>query len=410
MNSEDRIAKLQHIVDTQQAEYQDNVQWRGQMRLMSVHSIPLEYLIYNKYNGRILSRTRSLETQGQEIDLETPGGKAKLEQLLWDSKPERNEKTMADLKRYGQKKVGIVTKDGVIVDGNRRAMLLNKNHATHFKAVILDVRLSDDPKEIERLETMYQMGEDEKVDYNPIEKYLKVDTMRKKGFTEEEIADCMGISKSQVAEQLAVFQTMEEYLAYLKYDGMYTQLDGREDPFINLTKWLKRYQGAESKSGFEGYDDTDVDDLRTIAFDYIRYQWEGKDFRKIAEGNQGSHFFGNKDIWTTFKNRHIEKIDPLNDSEEPIDMSSNNLTATLEARDTAWKKKADGPLKENWYKCSIDLDSVRDANTPIALLDRALSALKRVNPENEHFEGDDMLERVKEINHISYELKKALGA
>jgi hypothetical protein len=409
MNSEERIDKLQRIIDTQTPEYQEKIQWRNEMKLMGVFEIPLDHLIYNKYNGRILSRTKSLETQGHEIDPETKDGKALIEKLLWDSKADRNKKTMEDLQRYGQKRVGIVTKDGVIVDGNRRAMLLSKVGHTHFKAVILDVRMIDDPKEIERLETMYQMGEDEKVDYNPIEKYLKVDTMHEKGFSEKEIAECMGISVGEVSDRLAVYKTMEDYLAYLGYEGMYTQLDGREDPFINLTKWMKKYRGGESNSGFDGYDEGDVDDLQTIAFDYIRYKWEGKDFRKIAEGQKGSHFFGSKEIWTTFRDAHVEKVDPINQSEEEIDLSSHDLSATLEARDNSWHKKVDGPLKENWNKRSVDLDSIKDSSRPVDLLDRALSALSRVDADNEHFEGDDVLEKVKQINHISYELKKALG-
>jgi hypothetical protein len=410
MNSEERIDKLQRIEETSTPEYQEKIQWRGEMKLMGVYEIPLEYLNYNKYNGRILSRTRSLETQGREIDAETSEGKALLEKLLWDSKADRNRKTMEDLQRYGQKRVGIVTKDGVIVDGNRRAMLLGKIGHTHFKAVILDVRMADDPKEIERLETMYQMGEDEKVDYNPIEKYLKVDTMHKRGFSEREIADCMGISVSEVSDRLAVYKTMEEYLAYLGYDGMFTQLDGREDPFINLTKWLKKYRDGESNSGFDGYDETDVDDLQTISFDYIRYKWEGKDFRKIAEGQKGSHYFGSKEVWTTFKDTHIEKVEPINKEEEDIDYSSQDLSATLEARDNTWRRKADGPLKENWNRRSMELDTIKDSGRPEDLLDRALGALNRIDADNEHFEGDVVLEKVKKINQISYELKKALGA
>jgi hypothetical protein len=409
MNSEERIDKLQRITDTQTPEYQEKIQWRNEMKLMGVYEIPLNYLIYNRYNGRILSRTKSLEAQNQVVDPETPEGRAQIEKLLWDSKADRNKKTMEDLRRYGQKRVGIVTKDGVIVDGNRRAMLLNKIGHTHFKAVVLDVRMIDDPKEIERLETMYQMGEDEKVDYNPIEKYLKVYTMHKKGFSEKEIADCMGISVGEVSDRLSVYKTMEDYLDYLGYEGMYTQLDGREDPFINLTKWLKKYRGGESNSGFDGYQEVDVDDLQTISFDYIRYKWEGKDFRKIAEGQKGSHFFGNKEIWAAFRDAHTEKVEPINNSEPEIDFSSPDLSATLEARDASWRKAADGPLKENWNKRSVELDTIKDESRPEDLLDRALAALSRIDPENEHLGGDGALEKVKKINRIAYELKKALG-
>lgn len=410
MNSEDRVNKLQRIADSQNVEYQEPIQWRGEMKLMDVHEIPLEYLVYNKYNGRILSRTRSLETQNREINPEQREGRKLIEKLLWDSKKDRNTKTMADLEKYGQKRVGIITRDGIIIDGNRRAMLLSKLGKTHFKAVILDVRLEDDPKEVERLETTYQMGEDEKVDYNPIEKYLKVDTMRKKDFSVEEISESMGITKAQVEDLLAVYETMEGYLDHLGYQGVYTQLDGREDQFITLTKWMKRYRGGESNSGFDGYGEDDVDDLQMIAFDYIRYRWEGKDFRKIADGKKATHFFGNKEIWEKFRDAHFNKVEPISENEEPVDMSSPDLQATLNARDIEWGLKAEPALKENWNLQSYEMDTVKDGHQPILLLNRAISALSRVEPDSEHFEGEEILEKVKKVNRISYELKKRLGA
>ena len=55
-------------------------------------------------------------------------------------------------------------------------------------------------------------------------------------------------------------------------------LDGREDQFLSLTKWLDTFYGENSKKGFDGYNDSDVDDLQTIAFDYLelRGKVEGK--------------------------------------------------------------------------------------------------------------------------------------
>ena len=34
-------------------------------------------------------------------------------------------------------------------------------------------------------------------------------------------------------------EVMDEYLEYLGYNGIYTQLDKREDQFLNLTKMAK---------------------------------------------------------------------------------------------------------------------------------------------------------------------------
>ena len=88
--------------------------------------------------------------------------------------------------KNGQQRYGIVTADGIIIDGNRRAMLLNRLFNTHEKLgftyaqvehcrYFLAIILPDDAEErdIQQLETIYQMGEDDKLDYNPIEKYLK---------------------------------------------------------------------------------------------------------------------------------------------------------------------------------------------------------------------------------------------
>ena len=87
---------------------------------------PLEYLIYNKYNGRIGSLVKSFEKQNHVLNAENNDDTKLIERFLWESKPERNEFTLNSLVEEGQKQYGIVTNDGVIIDGNRRAMILNK--------------------------------------------------------------------------------------------------------------------------------------------------------------------------------------------------------------------------------------------------------------------------------------------
>ena len=89
----------------------------------------------------------------------------------------------------------------------------------------------------------------------------------------------MGVDRNEVLKYLDTMEVMDEYLEFLEYDGIYTQLDKREDQFFNLTKWLKTYYGESSKKGYDGYGNDDVDDLKAIAFDYIRAKYEGKEFR-----------------------------------------------------------------------------------------------------------------------------------
>ena len=66
MNKEVRIQKIQEIVERDKNRtdlLNHEIMWEKQLKTEKVYNIPLSYLIYNKYNGRILSRTKSLEKQ-----------------------------------------------------------------------------------------------------------------------------------------------------------------------------------------------------------------------------------------------------------------------------------------------------------------------------------------------------------
>jgi len=471
MNKETRIQKIQEIVerDKNNPFGRQEIHWEDRLVPMEVYKIPLDYLVYNKYNGRILSRTKSLERRDCSIEAETDKGKRLIEKLLWNSKPDRNKKTHESIEEYGQKKIGIITKDGIIIDGNRRAMLLNKiDKFDYFKAVVLPVTLEEKPLEIEKLETSYQMGEDEKLGYPPIEKYLKSKDLYIKlnenrlyeiGEVNEEaikkISDWIGESRSTIKEYLEVMTVMDDYLDYLGYNGIYTQLDGREDQFINLMKWLNNFYGEGSIKAFDGYKNSDVDDLKIISFDYIRTKYEGKKFRYIADGLKENHFFGNKSIWSDFKDYHFNNISIIKDKEKKIDFDFKNLEAYLNDRDTKFEEKSIKHLNENIdscyqqlrYKKSADepkklvsdakraleainqthesfstpevLDQLESVNqmtsdilknkSPKRLLTQVLSLLKKVNIENAEEEREEMLEEVSKINKVSFEMKKYLG-
>jgi len=85
MNKKTRIQKIEDILK-QKPIGNKKIKWKDDSVYMNIYKIPLDYLIYNKYNGRILSRTKSLESHGKEISTETKEGKLLIEKLLWDSK------------------------------------------------------------------------------------------------------------------------------------------------------------------------------------------------------------------------------------------------------------------------------------------------------------------------------------
>ena len=202
MDAVTRKVKLDELKTNQLNQSMTGIplRYKGSTRAEIVWRIPLDYLIYNKYNGRIGSDVLSYETQNGELNAESDSDREIIEKFLYESKVDRNKTTMDSLLKNGQQRYGIVTADGIIVDGNRRAMLLNRlfhkhdelgytygqvEHCMYFLAIILP----DDAEErdIQQLETIYQMGEDDKLDYNPIEKYLKCKEFKRLGFSEKDM-------------------------------------------------------------------------------------------------------------------------------------------------------------------------------------------------------------------------------
>lgn len=418
MNKETRIENIARIL-TQTPTGSEKIVWKDKLESMPVYEIPLKYLIYNKYNGRILSRTKSLEKQGIEINPETEEGAKIISKLLYESKKDRNDRTKEDLKKYGQKRVGIITKDGIIIDGNRRAMLLNQiDKFDYFRAIILDVTSDQDPIEIEKLETSYQMGEDEKLSYNPIEVYLKTMELYKKlsgqNYFDEEKKDSEAIKKiyewigdyksdekiKGVEFRLKVMNTMNEYLDTFEYNGMYTQLDGREEQFRGLTRWLGDFYGEGSVKSFDGYKNSDVDDLKLIAYDFIRIKCKNTDFRYLAGGKQRkNHIFGNKIIWNEFIDYHNDIISSY--EEDKINTDSNNLSKTLDDRDEKFRKNIGDRLTKNLTNHFGKVRNQQEKDKHFEQFTKVKDICTSVDTKNKNFNKPEVLDLLEEINQIT---------
>lgn len=428
MDSATRKAKLEELKANQNNVAMTGIplRYKGSTREEKVWRIPLDYLVYNKYNGRIGSEVLSYEKQNGALNAEEDTDRQLIERFLYESKKDRNKTTMDSLLKIGQQRYGIVTSDGIIVDGNRRAMLLNKLFHEHeslgysysevekcqyFLAIILPDDAEE--KDIQQLETIYQMGEDDKLDYNPIEKYLKCKELKRLGFSEKQIAEFMSEKEGQIKEWLDILTLMEEYLQEYGYDGIYTRLEKTEGPFVDLKTYLDSYskRGANVRNVDWNYADSDISDLKIVCFDYIRARYEGKEFRDIAKtGKDGSIFFF-KDLWEDFLKQHRENT-PM-DEETVEEMRrrcpGEDLSTLLKQRDNAWIEQAKGLLKGNLNRFSRRLEDKRDANKPADLLERALSALQSVDCDQDTFRKDPHIqEMVKEISRITWEMKKIL--
>lgn len=431
MNAQERKAALANLQNPENATPCMTgipLLYHGERKTFNAYRIPLDYLVYNKLNGRIGSVVKSFERQDHTLDPENAEDARIIEEFLWKSKEDANKKTRQSLLDEHQQKYGIVTAEGVIIDGNRRASLLNslrrdesiapnvKQHCNYFIAIILPV--DADRREILRLETTYQMGEDAKVDYNPIEKYLKCKDLSDENFGPSEIASFMGDTKANIEMYLGVLKLMDEYLQSFHYDGMYTLLDKNEDSFQKLYSALKGYKSGSVASMWDFDPEIDTNDLKLIAFDYIRCGFDQTDFRDIitkpSASNPYRSFFGCEDIWTSFRDTHFEQIDPITNAEESVDdiiqnANGSDITRLLRARDNKWKTRVKGLMQGNYNRSKDKLNNKQAAGNPLKLLQKAYDVLMSVDTDQPSFRNDVNVKMcVKEISSLIWEYKKML--
>jgi len=427
MDKNIRIEKLKEILANEPFTSGIRIPYRGEILKLNAYQVPLEYLIYNKYNGRVASLVKSFEKQRYELDAENTEHASILEKFLWDSKPDRNDRTLEDLLKNQQREWGIVTFEGKIIDGNRRAMLIrriyeerNTKHqnrdvawSKYFIAVILPDEITDD-REISKLETIYQMGEDRKLEYNPIEKYLKCKDLKVKfKFDEDDIAGMMGENPGQINQWLRILEVMEEYLEYMDYEGIYTRLERREGQFVDLTKYLDSYQDA-NKNVQWAYAKKDVADLQSVAFDYIRAQYEGKDFRSIGQSTKSGSFFHHEDIWREFVKYHKSRVDPVTANELSVAEwrqrePGGDLTSMLRTRDEEWAVHVADDLKANLGIGESRLENRKEANLPLKLVQKAYDTLQEVNTDLDGFYDESIDEVLANIIRLTNEYRKLIS-
>lgn len=424
MNAEIREEKLKELVKENKNYSFKEMTYNNRPVKMPVYEIPTDYLIFNQYNGRIGTYVKTHEKQYGEIDASTEEGENLIIDFLWKSKSKRNYETKESIEEYGQLEYGIVTRDGIVIDGNRRCMILKriakekKQGTSYFRAVILDDTLENAAKEIRRLETTYQMGVDEKVDYNAIEKYLKCKDL-KDDFTEEEIANMMGEKKdgSTIKKYLETLSLMEEYLKNLGYEDIYTRLDEEtvEGPFVDLRGYLEKHTTGKNLYGRDWEPDpADIDDLKNVYFDYIRGGLRTTHgIRDIGNPSKGQGFFSHKKVWEKFVNNHFDTIDSLEKEPTVKDLRKEspeeNVSKLIEARDNDWKKSTEDLLKKNLGQTKRALDDKNKSDTPVELLVRALNTLSAINTEIDAFHSDEVKELVREISSLTWEFKKTLS-
>ncbi|MBM7550934.1 ParB/Srx family N-terminal domain-containing protein [Peptoniphilus gorbachii] len=148
-----------------------------------VYEIPLDFLYYNDQNGRINTLYKKYSSTHGLISPE-PGDSEYnkiFEKFIFESNKQAMKDTKASIEAKSQQEPGVVLPDGRVIDGNRRLTALRMieretNIPQTFNAVILplDASSKNDEKIIKELELDLQLGREERVSYDPIDRIFDV--------------------------------------------------------------------------------------------------------------------------------------------------------------------------------------------------------------------------------------------
>lgn len=154
-----------------------------QNNIYDVYSIPIELLYYNDQNGRI--NTTYMKYRSEYGLLEPEIGDSEynkvFEKFIYDSNSQALKDTIESIKAKTQQEPAVVLPDGRVIDGNRRFTALRmiqieRNIPQTINAIIipLDANKKVDEKKIKEMELDLQLGKEERVNYDPVDRIFDV--------------------------------------------------------------------------------------------------------------------------------------------------------------------------------------------------------------------------------------------
>lgn len=192
-------------------------------RDFDIYRIKCDLLFYNDQNDRIATWVSEYNS-AQGADLLALGRdeyNGVIEDFIVESNPGALRKTEKSIALRGQLRPGIVLNDGRVIDGNRRLTCVRRlaranNEAGWFEAAILDDATGSDPKRIKLLELAIQIGEEEKVAYDPVDRLVGVyrDVVKNHLITPAEYGNATGMTEAEVKKLVDRAQYMEEFLEF----------------------------------------------------------------------------------------------------------------------------------------------------------------------------------------------------
>lgn len=410
---------------------------KGTTRLEPIYRFQLEDLAYNKANGRIKAEILEKEAElGRLLNQFDDADKRIIREMLLSIRRDENDKIKEDLRKNTQIFPGIITVDGVVINGNRRKALLEElfEETNDEKYRYLDVHIlpSDITKsELWLIEAGIQLSAPQQLDYSPVNHLLKLREGVNSGLTVPQMASRIyGVSEEQLGGDLRRLDLIDEYLAdFLGKEGKYYLVRNLNEHFINLCNildWVERPRGGVRRDWSPTKDD--INEFKLVGFYYIRMHMPHLRIRELRD------IFATKSAWEearralsldpdlTADERAKFGIAPIPGAETSEDTDEtedeDSVRSLAEQRDTQeeaiWQLNRISELKAIYQDAKEQETIVKDSEKPLKLVQRALKNIQGIldvsstdgaklsDPEIDRILG----EIIAVVNRIRKEIKK----
>ena len=383
-----------------------------------VYKFPLEYLYYNDQNGRINTVYHQYISNHGKLTPEIGESKYNeiFEKFIFESKKQALKDTQISISEKGQQEPGVILSDGRVIDGNRRFTALRRiqrdtNIKQYFEAVILSFDISNkiDEKKIKELELDLQLGREERVSYDPIDRIFDVyNTIKvQKLMTPEEYKKASGAGNTKgINKDLRLAKLIIKFLSIVApkknpidkfYLARELKLDGPLEDIERTINKLKKDKETITQNV-----------LTILAVQIAKSEVGDRDItRKIRDVKY--NILDNPEMKERFIDATDEHVDNIIDFFEsnPIDQASdlkNNLNNNLEIAEisskllqTTNRLSNKGQITANRRQSLVKLQEIRDT-----LEDLSSEDLKELY-EKEFFEAKEILQ---EIRDLAFKLSK----
>ncbi|SNT60281.1 Chromosome segregation protein Spo0J, contains ParB-like nuclease domain [Actinomadura meyerae] len=225
------------------------VDWRGAgQRHLYVISMPVSMLYFNPDTHRVRAQ-RTLDPERNRVLDERPWSEEGQEYLryLLTRDPKDVSKTDPDylalldeLDEFGQRDPGIISPDGILVDGNTRCAALRDLGKEHIRVGVLPEDTSR--HDINRVELSLQLRRDKRRDYSYINRLIAVEEELAAGRKQEDVAKEFNIKLPTLKRDRWVFELINDAIERSKTDdGASLRLVDFEDHQEKLRELARDY-------------------------------------------------------------------------------------------------------------------------------------------------------------------------